>query len=59
MTTWLPNFARARLGWLLLWLFVLPCAVQWLAVRARATLAAPEVSKVEPPNWWAGHSLNP
>ena len=26
-----------------------------------ATLAAapPEVTKVEPPNWWAGHSINP
>jgi glycosidase len=29
------------------------------AVARRAALQAPEVSKVEPPNWWAGHSLNP
>src|SRR5262245_9836429 len=21
--------------------------------------AAPEISKVEPPNWWPGHSINP
>jgi len=25
----------------------------------RLIAAAPEVSKVEPPNWWVGHSLNP
>jgi glycosidase len=24
-----------------------------------AAVAAPEVRKVEPPNWWIGHSLNP
>src|SRR5437868_4059256 len=26
---------------------------------ATAALAQPHVSKVEPPNWWQGHSLNP
>jgi glycosidase len=26
---------------------------------ARLIAAAPEVSKVEPPNWWIGHSINP
>ena len=26
---------------------------------ASATLQAPTVAKVEPPNWWAGHSINP
>ncbi|MBI3667910.1 MAG: cyclomaltodextrinase N-terminal domain-containing protein [Acidobacteria bacterium] len=33
----------------------------WLLVLAPATLcaAAPEVLKVEPPNWWVGHSINP
>ena len=25
----------------------------------RLIAAAPEVSKVEPPNWWVGHSVNP
>ncbi|MBZ5590793.1 MAG: cyclomaltodextrinase N-terminal domain-containing protein [Acidobacteriia bacterium] len=29
-----------------------------LCVSAAAS-AAPEVRKVEPPNWWTGHSLNP
>jgi glycosidase len=24
-----------------------------------AQTAAPEIQKVEPPNWWAGHSINP
>src|SRR5512143_3677188 len=24
-----------------------------------AALEAPEVTKVEPPNWWSGHSINP
>ncbi|MGB9180546.1 MAG: alpha-amylase family glycosyl hydrolase [Pyrinomonadaceae bacterium] len=36
--------------------------VSLLAVFASicsAQSAAPEVSKVEPPNWWAGHSINP
>jgi glycosidase len=32
------------------------CCV-FLSVASAA--AAPEVLKVEPPNWWAGHSLNP
>src|SRR5947209_17547675 len=26
---------------------------------AVAALAQPRVTKVEPPNWWAGHSMNP
>jgi glycosidase len=31
-----------------------------LLCAARAlTAAPPEVSKVEPPNWWIGHSINP
>jgi glycosidase len=35
--------------------------VALLVVSAALTLAqtAPEVSKVEPPNWWIGHSINP
>jgi neopullulanase len=35
-------------------------AVSLVAVAAQAvSTAAPEVAKVEPPNWWAGHSINP
>ncbi len=30
-----------------------------LAAAACVRAQAPEVSKVEPPNWWAGHSINP
>ncbi|HEY0080267.1 MAG TPA: alpha-amylase family glycosyl hydrolase [Pyrinomonadaceae bacterium] len=37
----------------LLSLFVFAAAVVCFAQ------APPEVSKVEPPNWWAGHSINP
>ena len=36
------------------------CLALWPAALTRAkTVAAPEVLKVEPPNWWANHSLNP
>ncbi len=34
----------------------------WLALfllGANAAVAAPLITSVEPPNWWAGHSLNP
>ncbi|MDB6109981.1 MAG: alpha amylase catalytic region [Pedosphaera sp.] len=33
----------------------------WLGIMSSgmALRAAPEVQKVEPPNWWAGHSINP
>ena len=34
------------LGWFLAW-------------RARRLCGAADVSKVEPPNWWPGHTLNP
>jgi neopullulanase len=30
-----------------------------LALSAVASIAHPVVTKVEPPNWWAGHSINP
>ncbi len=30
-----------------------------LCVTATGAAQAPEVTKVEPPNWWAGHSINP
>jgi glycosidase len=30
-----------------------------LAVSVCAAQSAPEVLKVEPPNWWIGHSINP
>jgi glycosidase len=32
--------------------------VLW-AVAGAAAQGAPSVTKVEPPNWWAGHSINP
>ncbi len=36
------------------------CALACLAAGARAqNSAAPIVSKVEPPSWWAAHSINP
>ena len=40
----------ARFAFLLLLLSWLECA---------AANAAPSVEKVEPPNWWANHSINP
>jgi glycosidase len=39
--------------------FALCCALLLLCTEARAQTAAPSVSKVEPPNWWAGHTINP
>src|ERR671933_2902 len=30
-----------------------------ILVSVGAAQSAPEVTKVEPPNWWAGHSINP
>ncbi|MBV8572651.1 MAG: cyclomaltodextrinase N-terminal domain-containing protein [Acidobacteriaceae bacterium] len=33
-------------------------ALPWLALASVAA-AAPTVTKVEPPNWWPGHSINP
>ena len=30
-----------------------------VAAYASPQTAAPSISKVEPPNWWAGHSINP
>src|SRR5919199_945498 len=30
-----------------------------LLVTAAAAQGPPQVTKVEPPSWWAGHSLNP
>ena len=46
------NTSNARL---LLALLLLCCAAQTSAAQG----GAPSVSKVEPPNWWAGHSVNP
>lgn len=34
------------------------CFALWLALLAGAQ-AAPVVKKVDPPNWWIGHTLNP
>ena len=31
----------------------------WVLLFVCGACAAPEVRKVEPPNWWTGHSLNP
>ncbi|HKG23779.1 MAG TPA: cyclomaltodextrinase N-terminal domain-containing protein, partial [Blastocatellia bacterium] len=36
-------------------IFLSACSIA-ISVAAQA---APEVLKVEPPNWWAGHSINP
>src|SRR5258706_14064199 len=35
------------------------CSVFLLAGISSAAAQAPEIAKVEPPNWWAGHSINP
>jgi len=37
----------------------LPVAFLLFAVSVCAAQNAPAVLKVEPPNWWAGHSINP
>ena len=34
-------------------------ATAWLGLQLVRAAAAPEVTRVEPPNWWPGHSLNP
>lgn len=43
------------------WLLPLVCGVAvfvaWPSMAARRVTLAPEVFKVEPPNWWAGHSI--
>jgi glycosidase len=38
---------------------LLPVALLLLASSAHADGAAPEAVKVEPPGWWANHSINP
>lgn len=35
------------------------CAFHLCVSFAVAGQSAPEISKIEPPNWWAGHSINP
>jgi glycosidase len=35
------------------------CVLNCLASIAQAQLSAPVVQKVEPPSWWAGHTINP
>ncbi len=44
----LPTSAKRAAGFALL-----------LCAAAALEAAAPTISKVEPPNWWPGHSLNP
>ena len=39
--------------------FVLLAVSLFVAVTTGAAQSAPEVTKVEPPNWWTGHSINP
>jgi glycosidase len=34
-------------------------ALPWLIGAPQTLAQAPEISKVDPPGWWAGHSLNP
>jgi neopullulanase len=36
-----------------------PAAAPALAAPVRSRAAAPTVTKVEPPSWWPGHSINP
>ena len=38
------------------WLVLLACCA---AAPARAQTPTPSVTKVDPPSWWAGHSINP
>jgi glycosidase len=55
-----PELSQKLLGRLLPWLSQL--TVISIIVVASATASAqnaPDVLKVEPPNWWAGHSVNP
>ena len=39
--------------------YLLPLILLALASPARGSRLAPEALKVEPPNWWANHSINP
>ncbi|MCA1602806.1 MAG: cyclomaltodextrinase N-terminal domain-containing protein, partial [Acidobacteria bacterium] len=34
-------------------------ALLFLSLAAAAPAQSPQVTKVEPPNWWPGHSINP
>jgi glycosidase len=53
----LPNIATKTIT-ALLWAFV--CVLGNAgATQAQVNGAPPTVLKVEPPNWWAGHSINP
>lgn len=38
---------------------LVPPALLFAAVSLCLAQTAPEIQKVEPPNWWAGHSINP
>src|SRR5215218_934625 len=49
MTT--PNNAAARL--------LLALVFSCVAATVCAAQRLPQVTKVEPPNWWAGHTVNP
>jgi hypothetical protein len=52
----LTKFAQLSIRSYVLAIIALLC----LAAGARAqNSAAPVVSKVEPPSWWAGHTVNP
>ncbi len=34
-------------------------AILWLGLCVTVFAQSPQISKVEPPNWWANHSINP
>ncbi|HLL70425.1 MAG TPA: alpha-amylase family glycosyl hydrolase [Pyrinomonadaceae bacterium] len=52
----LPKFAKLRTHRVMLALLALSC----LAASAHAQNSlSPSVAKVEPPSWWAGHTVNP
>lgn len=44
---------------LFLCLLLAACASVEMVARPRPQAAAPECLKIEPPNWWVGHSINP
>jgi glycosidase len=48
-----PHIIKPSARFLFLTIFVFASA------SLCAAQSAPEVTKVEPPNWWAGHSINP
>jgi hypothetical protein len=57
LSTLPPSVRRVLLG-LFLCVASLPCPAA-SADGEQATAVAPQISKIEPPGWWAGHTVNP